>query len=188
MKCRWYQFVINRALDDGRDLPPGADGHLLRCARCRDFFEDQRGVINQMHRMAPAGDAPQASPCLRARILNRIQAGPRRAVAPRPGRLSWAGMAVIIGVAVALVLPLLKPGQKVPVAAGNNGGTKTELVSVALLEQSGRLTSGGDWLQAATNIDQPLHREMNLVISDAQNAWRSLREELLPSHLLAKSE
>lgn len=184
MKCRWYQFLINRALDDERPIPANATRHLENCARCQDFWERQRRMIQRMHEAAGDGAEGEPSPFLRRRILNQIEGEQPVPARFGLGRWVWGGVSASAIVALVALLPLLKQSR----SNVGPGSAQADVVSVALLEQTSRFTSGGNLLRAATNIDQPLHKELNLVISDAQNALHSLREELLPSHLLAKGD
>lgn len=184
MKCRWYQFLINRSLDEERTLPPNVKRHLADCAQCHDFWTRQRDMIQRMHETKSFRAEMNPGPFLRTRILQRIKTD--EAVPADGGftRWIWSGIAATAVVALIVFTLFLKSSRpNVRLAQSQN-----DVVSVALLEQTSRFTSGGNLLQAATNIDQPLHQELNFVISDAQNALRSLREELLPSHLLAKGD
>ena len=188
MKCRWFQFLINRVLDDGRPLSPRIERHLVQCAVCRESHQRQRRVTERLSNDRQLATDAEASPFLRARILNQLKREPQSAPAMTMGR--WAG-AGIAGVALVVALfamprrsndPLGPSANNVPVAS------RSPLVSVAFLESTARFTSGGNWLQAATNLDQPLQKEMALVIGDARAVLRSLTAELVPAQLLVNRD
>lgn len=184
MKCRWFQFLINRSLDDGRPLSPNTQRHLADCARCHDFWRQQSRLIDRFQQNKKEVTGTEPGPFLRSRVMNRIKAEQPSATPAGVNRWMWGGLAVSAVVLMVALVPVMKPVSVNNQAAKN----RTEVVSVALLEKTSRFTSGGNLLQAATNIDQPLHQELNLVISDAQNALRSLRQEFVPSQLLAKGD
>ncbi|MBI1176163.1 hypothetical protein GC207_01850 [bacterium] len=184
MKCRWYQFLISRSLDDDRPLSPRLEQHLANCEPCREFWVRQRDVIRGLHETKSTASEIEPSPFLRTRILQQTKSEESAPAIGGNVRWMWGGIAATAVVALVALMPFLETSRSnVGIAPSQN-----DTVSVALLEKTSRFTSGGNLLQAATNIDQPLHQELNLVISDAQNAIRSLREELLPSHLLAKGD
>lgn len=188
MKCRWIQFVINRSLDDERPLPPAVERHLESCAHCREFKERQSQAISRMRDTRSGQMQADPSPFLRARILNQIRAEQPATVRNGFGRWAWGGLAVAIVATAIVTASFLKPAHPVSVANLQPAKNQQEFVPAVLLERTTSLTSGGNLLRAATNIDRPLHKELNLVINDAQNALRSLRYEFVPSQLLAKGD
>lgn len=184
MKCRWYQFLIDRALDDGLPPPEKARRHLQHCAPCRQRFARQEELVRQLARPDPSAKETAPGPWLRARILNNL-AGEQ----PHPAPAGGPGRRLILAGAAAMVLALFAwMPLETNRTAGRAPASSGDAMAVVLLEKSGRVTSGGELLLVVTNFDQPLQRELNLVIDDARSALRSLQADLLPSQLLAKSD
>jgi len=185
MMCRLYQMWINRALDDGRKLSARLEQHLVRCERCQDHYERQMAVVRTLSAKAPQRTA-EPSAFLRARILNEIKSTPPPETAPRFMRWAWAG-----GVAAAIALAgiffqLRTPPPANQIAHHTPAPPPSQASASALLAATSRFTDGSQLLQVATNIDQPLQKEMNLVLADARTVLRSLQTEFVPATLLAK--
>ncbi len=188
MKCRWFQFLINRVLDDGRPLSPRIERHLAQCAVCRESHQRQRRVAAHLSADRPLATAGDAAPFLRARILNQLKREPQSAPAMTLGRWAWAGVAGVALVVALFAMPRRSIEPMGPSANNVPVASRSPLVSVAFLESTARFTSGGNWLQAATNLDQPLQKEMALVIGDARAVLRSLTAELVPAQLLVNRD
>jgi hypothetical protein len=188
MKCRWFQFLINRALDDGRPLSPRTERHLAQCAVCGQSRQRQLLVAERLSADRPLATDAEASPFLRTRILNHVKSEPQFAPSINVGRWAWAAVASVALVVALFAIPRRSNESLGPIANKVPAASRSPVVSVALLESTARFTSGGSWLQAATNLDQPLQKEMDLVINDARKVLRSLTADLLPAQLLANRE
>lgn len=201
LTCKFYQAWINRALDEDRSLSARVARHLARCPHCRRWHEGQQSVISRLraiHRYDEVGTGDTAAdmagqvttsapPFLRARILNEIKSDPQRGAPRVPSRWAWAGTVVAtLAVAWFLTRPGMQPAPEVMVQDARPelaaSGSVTDIIEVTT-----RFTDGGRLLQVATNVDQPLQREMQLVLADARAALRSLQSEFVPGALLAKS-
>jgi predicted anti-sigma-YlaC factor YlaD len=189
MMCRWFQFQINRALDDGRPLPSQVRDHLSNCPTCRELHERQSRVAGQLTEERDAADERDVDPFLRSRVLNRIRGEVQTSRPPAFARWGWAALALILFLAILQVIPRGGLDRQETVATSSQKDpVQTKAVSVAWMKSTARLTSGGELLQTVTNIDQPLQKEMELVLADARTVLRSLRADLVPSQLLARSE
>ena len=92
-------------------------------------------------------------------------------------------------VALAVIVDWSPTEEGSPLIASNERASASVSKSTAnFLEATTRFADGGRLLQVATNLDQPLQREMNLVLGDARAALRSLQAEFVPATLLARSQ
>ncbi len=129
----------------------------------------------------------EPSPFLRARILNEVKAAVRP-VTPTAPRWAWAtGLAGLLALAVIIVQSRSGP-ETGPIARTEAVAPATPLTAASLMKISARLTDGGRWLQVTTNLDQPLQRELSLVLEDARKVLRALSADFLPGELLAQNQ
>ena len=203
MKCRLCKFWMDRALDDGRPLSARIERHVANCEECRRYHEAQQSVVRRLQagrRMAgaietadstlaaAAGATEIAPPFLRARILSEIRSDSRREAPVSVTRWAWVGAAAA-AVALAVIVDWSPTEEGSPLIASNERASASVSKSTAnFLEATTRFADGGRLLQVATNLDQPLQREMNLVLGDARAALRSLQAEFVPATLLARSQ
>lgn len=98
----------------------------------------------------------------------------------------WAGAtAVAVG---ALGLSLMLPERTGPSPELAVRSATTEPLRTEWLQATVRLTDGPTAWLSATNLDDPLQRELELVMGDARQAWSSLKAEFVPSNLLAVND
>lgn len=202
MMCRLYQMWINRVLDDGRPLPARVERHLAACEECRRWHERQSLVVQRLlagRRSVgaigaavstgedAAGATEVASPFLRARILNEIIRDPGREAPVAFVRWLWAG-GVAAAITLAMVLTQWRTEPAADLIARDQPTATHTHASAVFLNVTTRLSDGGQLLLVATDFDQPLQNEMNLVLGDARAALRSLQSEFLPGTLLAKRD
>jgi hypothetical protein len=182
MNCQWYQFRIHRLLDEGSPLPARVLAHVKACARCESFYRDQVDVHERLS--TPVDDQKASpSPFLKNRILNAIA---REQCAPSsPASSRWIGVCAFAAVALVLTLVAIDYNSKPP----------REQVVISIqrpapewIEMTAKVTSGGSLFRVATNLNQPLQHEMDLVIQNAQAALSSLANEFVPSKLLATKD
>lgn len=207
MKCRFFRFTMSRALDDRRPLSARTERHLAGCASCREHHQAQLLLIRDFQtggkieglaascasrlRTGTAAEAahpvPRAtgpSQFLRSRILNEITNSPHRESPAALARWFWA-----FGIAAVIVLAaIISQSQRRPTLDLVAEDQPTPNAAAALMVATVRFANGGQLLQAASDLDQPLQTEMNLVISDARAVLRSLQTDFVPSQLLASSE
>ncbi len=185
--CRYFQFTINRALDDDRPLARRVQRHLTRCAVCRDYHESRRSLANELRARVPRPSV-EASPYLRNRILNEIKAGSRRTAPAFSSRWVAAGCAVaLFALTILFVRRPAEPAAPL-IVAGEVSSKPAPPAATRLLETTTRHADGGQLLRAATQLDRPLQIEMGLVLNDARTALRSLQTEFVPAPLLARNE
>lgn len=184
MMCRIYRLWLDRSLDDRRPLPALVERHLAGCTSCRRHRESQERLVRRLR--AGATTVPtEPSPFLRTRILNEVRADARQAAALPQARLIWAGSVLAV---LVLGFVLFRPSRPM---VDESALAKAPVSTVpdpaaALLVATTRITDGGRLLQVATNIDQPLQKEMHLVLQDARTVLRSLQTEFVPATLLAQ--
>jgi len=176
MKCRWNQFWINWHMDEDRPLPTRIQVHIKSCARCEVFYREQTGVRRQLTGATNEPSSPP--PFLKQRILNEIALEER--TASRPIKWRQAGTVAFAAVAVLLTLIVMdsKP-EPVP----------SQIVNAPLppewIKLTTKMTSGESLFRVATNFNQPLQQEMDLVLENAQAVLNSLTKDFVPSTLLA---
>jgi hypothetical protein len=186
MKCLLYRFWIDRTLDDSQPLSPRTERHLARCPDCRRHHERQARVVRQLG-SERVETLVEPSTFLRARILNEVKAAARPATPTAP-RWAWAtGLAGLLALVVIIVQSRSVP-EPGPMARTEAVAPAPPLSAARLMETSARLTDGGRWLQLTTNLDQPLQRELSLVLEDARKVLRALSADFLPGELLAQKE
>lgn len=186
MNCLLHRFWIDRALDDGRPLSARIERHLAGCPDCRRHHAQQTRLLRQL---AGGGEGIRAepSPFLRTRILGAVKAAARPANPSMP-RWAWAaGCAGLLALA-AIIFSSGSAPESGPVAQTEAFVPVTPPADTGLLETPARWTDGGRWLQVTTNLDQPLQRELNLVLEDARKALRALSADFLPGELLAQNQ
>lgn len=186
MKCLLYRFWMDRALDDGRPLSPRTERHLAGCPDCRRHYESQTRVLHQLGR-EPGRMPVEPSTFLRARILNEIKAATPPATPTAPHWAWVTGFACLLALAVIIVQSRSVP-ETGSIARTETTVPATPIFAASLMETSARLTDGGRWLQITTNLDQPLQRELSLVVEDARKVLRALSADFLPGELLAQHE
>lgn len=186
MNCLLNRFWMARALDAGRPPAPRTVRHFAGCPDCRRHYESQTRVLRQLGSEREESLA-EPSPFLRARILNEVKAAARPATATAP-RWAWAtGLAGLLALALVVIQSRSVP-EPGAVARTEAVAPATPLTAASLMEISARLTDGGRWLQATTNLDQPLQRELSLVLEDARKVLRALSADFLPGELLVQSK
>ncbi len=72
MLCKYRQWLIDTALDGGRELPPGLVAHLARCDRCHAHYREARRVDLALRQTAPDESEP-LPPFLAAKALSAVR-------------------------------------------------------------------------------------------------------------------
>jgi len=146
------------------------------CARCESFYRAQSEVHQRLSATVDSNSTP--SPFLKSRILNEI--ADEEGTPVSSSRWEWIGAGAFALLALTLALGIVDFGPK---------PTRTQLVKERLapewIEMTAEVTSGSSLFRAATNLNQPLQHEMDLVIRDARAALSSLKNDFVPSLLLA---
>jgi hypothetical protein len=187
MNICWIQRLrIVRGVADRGELPASTRRHLDHCTACQSFHERHQRLEAALRR-TPALGLLEPSPFLRGRIMAEISRTAPSAEATgsiRPGRWAWGSAAAVFAVAVSLWL--VWPPRPDPVAALPVPATPpAALVGVPAL-----VSSPMQWLErveiqtVSRQLDEPLERELNLVVEDARNAVRVLAKNFVPDSLL----
>lgn len=176
MKCQWYQFWINRHVDEDSPLPTHVQTHIKTCHRCGAFHREQSDVRQQL-RATPDG-LPSPSPFLKKRILNEI--ADEKNTRTNPVGWRWIGGGAFAIFAAVSTLLLVNPSPE-------PAPPKFTRVTLApeWIELTAKVTSGEHLFRVATNLNQPLQQEMDLVIQNAQAALTFLANDFVPSTFLA---
>ncbi len=176
MKCQWYEFRINWHDDDDRPLPAKVRAHIKSCSRCNTFYRVQTRL---RHHLTSATDHP-VSPTvfLKSRILNEI-AG-ESSIPARLIRRRWSVTGGFVAVVIAATAGMVafNPDPRPPEFDGMR-------LAPEWIDLTDRVTSGENLFRVTTNLNQPLQREMDLVIQSAQAALNSLANDFVPAGLLA---
>lgn len=179
MKCRWNQFWINWHIDDGSPLSTHVRSHVNVCPRCQAVYREQVHLQEQL--LAPVADQISPSPYLKSRILNQISGEEQSR--PTSARLRWIGTGVFAAIAIALTITAIRPDPEL-----SSLQTAGVAPATGWVEITAKMTSGENLFRMATNLNQPLHQELDLVIKDAQAVFNSLANDFVPSTLLASSD
>ena len=70
MFCLIHRWKIDRALDDNQELPRSTKTHIANCPNCREHYQQQARLIEQLEQPSPT---PEAPPFLQTRIINALQ-------------------------------------------------------------------------------------------------------------------
>ena len=107
MFCLIHRWKIDRALDDNQELPRSTKTHIANCPNCRDHYQQQAKLIEQLEQPSPT---PEAPPFLRARIINALQSAEPR-TEPTLSVPVWVPIAAcaVIAFSSTLELPLCRP-------------------------------------------------------------------------------
>jgi hypothetical protein len=180
MKCQWYQFWINRHTDEDSALPAHVQTHIKTCHRCSALHREQSDVHQQLKAAADGLQSPSPSPFLKKRILNEI-AGEKTA---RTNPIGWRW---ISGGAFAVILAVVTLFLVNPNPNSEPAPPKFTKVTLApeWIELTAKVTSGDHLFHVATNLNQPLQQELDLVIQNAQAALTFLANDFVPATFLA---
>jgi hypothetical protein len=176
IRCWFIQTAVAWDLDVGRPVSRLAQKHLDGCPTCRHFYQIQIGLISELTKAPPSA---RPSPFLQARILHALEDievptdTPQRTGFPSLAGVWAAGVAVVAVVATIALLRLSSsnPGAEDPAMAAISLPAATNLVKV----------NGPKLIALGNNLETPLKREMQFLVSDAKNAINSLAMTCLPA-------
>lgn len=179
--CWFYRKTVSWAADSGAQLPYWAERHLLACAQCRRFQQDESRLANALAGAAGA-QRTEFPPFLHSRIVFRLATERPKATGRVPG-FHWLRAALIPAFGVLVIAAYLgwKPHR--------HDALPPQGVSSVAEANPSIPPSDPDRLLAWTGkLDWPLANELDSVVSDAKSAMRSIGENFLPSQFLAQSE
>ncbi len=174
IKCWYHRHIISHSVDGNVPLSNATRAHVRNCRACREHHEAESEIARQLSAAAGAGDR-QPSPFLQARIMSAIAGEHSHAKRPR---LAWALPAALLAACV-LVAVILWMGTRHapggvdhPVAVAERAPAETSLT----VEWPKDLNLG-EW---TVKLDEPLQKEMNLVVNDTKTAMDSLARNFIP--------
>jgi len=172
--CRIYQKIISTKAEADAGPPGWMQEHLRDCAVCREYYENSKRLVCQL--LAGAVDQRQTpSRFLHPKIMNAVRSHGEMQLQPARGVLAWAmvaGAACLIAAAAIWWRQSPVADSSASVPARTEPTTNVYLPTVAQVDQ---------WTK---DLDSPLERETQLVLSDANDALTSLARNFLPEDLL----
>jgi hypothetical protein len=173
ISCRIADFVSSRRLDDGREAPAWVHGHFGRCAACREHYEQERSIAQELAAKAQSMRS-QAPPFLHRRILANLESCSPQSHSSR-SRLAFAS--ALVGVTALVALFYFKPLPTSPQLS-------THQQQAEASPDLPRLSTSKDLLALSTKLDEPLETELRLAIDDARTALTSISHNLFPEDVL----
>jgi len=167
------------------DRPPShwCERHLASCPACRRAGRVNVQLARHLERTAMGLRRP-VPPFLASRILTAVRATP--APASQALRIAWTRVAWTLGAAMLVLLAGVaswpwKPGDLRPA----NATTQVARNALDLATNLPfRLPDGARLLAYGAKLDEPLEREWQRVVADAQSAARSLAAAFVPETAL----
>jgi hypothetical protein len=174
--CRIYQRIMSSCAEAEAGLPGWLQKHLHKCAACAGYYEATTRLVQQL---SAASNQPRSpSPFLHGKIMAAIRSRGEMRTQPENGVLAWAIISGATCLVAAVIIWWQQSPPPAPVASASGPSVpalSVNLPSVAQVDQ---------WMK---NMDAPLEREAQLVLSDANAALASLARNLLPDDLLGSS-
>jgi predicted anti-sigma-YlaC factor YlaD len=182
LRCWLYRSIISRHVDDNKELPPKLQLHLHDCPACRQHFEAQTQVARRLAASA-ASLRKSPSPYLRSRILSSLDEPEREvSLVAKAIRPAWSGMLVGCGLVLILALiivggtHLLSPEPQVAMSQPSLFPSLAKLGPKLKMANSERVA---EWTGV---LEQPLEKEIQLMLGDAKSAAHLLADSFLPSN------
>jgi len=173
ISCRIVHFVSSRSLDDGKEVPAWLHAHFARCAACRERYEQERCLAQQLAASAQSMKS-EAPPFLHGRILANLESCSPRSHSLRS---QFAFASALAGVAALFVFFYFKPLRTTPQLS-------IDQIAAEASPELPKLTTREDLLALSTKLDEPLETELRLAINDARTALTSLSRNLFPEDVL----
>jgi predicted anti-sigma-YlaC factor YlaD len=155
--CRYHQFRMNHALDDGFEPSAQTLKHLKTCSCCQSWYQGQRRLITHLKSLAKS-NGPIESPQLLPGVLASLStepphaANPSQKTTPLPWQ-KWLMPAATTCVAITLLIQWAKP--RTMEEPSNVSAKWLTLSPDGLVRQTTGL-SIADWGQ---QLDEPLEKE-----------------------------
>ena len=179
--CRYWQWRMDRALDDGRDLPGAVQRHVGACPACRSFW-DSRGVLTSRLRLGASAIQAFPAPGLPAAVRRAVRS--REPLKPRRRRLAmgWVIPATVAAAAcVLLVTALPRHSPRTALAASDRAALRDllELRQRIVLPLTGSGPGLGETIPVwQTLMDRPLNEEWQSLHTDIVSAGRFVLEQI----------
>ena len=177
--CRLAQYWMSFRADTDRPPSRWCESHLASCPDCRRAAEATAQLTRRLERTAGGLRRP-VPPFLASRIITAVRATPPRA--SQALRIAWPRVAWTLGAAMLVLLAGVaswswKSGDLKP------ANSTTQVAQNALDLAANlpfRLPDGAHLLAYGARLDEPLEREWQRVVADAQSAARSLAAAFVP--------
>jgi hypothetical protein len=176
MICRLIRWFSALSSHPTAPPPTWVEHHLQRCASCRAERDDLARLETQLRATAGAVRL-EPPPFLAARAAHAVAVVANAPLSQgrglaRPAWLLAGGLALGLGI----VGGRLWLGSPVPAPEAVAGVWEPARVSEALA-----VTDPASLLAASQRLDDPLQRELDLILADARTAARSLAGAFLPA-------
>ncbi len=182
--CWFHRKIISSGVDTGAALPNRTKEHLRKCFGCRDVYEAQTEVAQQL-RAGADFNRQEPSPFLHARIMSSIAHSEMNA--ERKHERAWFGWASALAT-VCLLLAGVIWFRNQPTSDSSDflaGFLHPSPAAPDAPEAPDAfvLLNGTQVRQWSVKLDEPLQTEMNLVVNDTKTAANALVENFMPEEL-----
>ena len=178
MICQLFRTVAAFRGEPAAPWPTWMRRHASACAACRDEAEALTRLERSLRRTAAAGRREPA-PNLALRV-SRAAIHARVAAASPPGRAPVLGLRWLLAGGVAVLLAALG-GRLWFLPSAPAAPPSLVLLDGTRVREALAATDPGNLLAASQRLDDPLQRELDLLVADARQAARSLAVAFLPA-------
>ena len=179
LTCFIYRKSAASSLDGDTPLSERARFHLTSCPGCRAAYGAEREVGKRLASAAAQRLEP-TSPFLHGRIMDRIERAEAAGLEPSPGAVSFLRpVAMILSCLILFTFLLWRtlPRHSPSAPPAQALAQDRKPLSKTLRASQARLA---EW---SGSIDQPLHKEMEMVATDAKTAVQFLSRNFLPEQV-----
>jgi len=179
--CWRHRKIILGSADANTALPDPTREHLRNCSDCRRVYESQTEIAWQLRETAGSINR-EPSPFLHARIMSSIA---RSEINPgRDGtRIRFGWSFGLVAACLLLAGALWFRNQPMP---DRLSGFQRPLASASAAPElyvALELPNGTQMRQWTVKLDEPLQKEMNLVVDNTKTAANALAENFMPEKL-----
>ena len=181
--CRYHQFRMNHALDDGFEPSSQTLKHLKACSRCQSWYQGQRRLITHLKSLAKsehAIESPQLLPGVLASLNHQPNSSDSSSQTTTP--LPWQKWLMPVATTCVAITLIIQWATPTAVEKPSTLSTKWLALSPDGLVRETTGLSIADWGQ---QLDEPLEKEWLLLKEDAQAAAGGLAGTFLPSKFVA---
>ncbi len=181
IRCWLTKRSLARHFEGGQSVAPKVKEHLLACASCRSLYETHSRIVQRLRQESPSR-LREAPPFLRGKIMARLDGEGVAPVSRPPVRVSlWSTVAASLLLALGLVVALthrpagsLEKGIATPIPPVVSPAAEA-IGEIRLPDREAIQAWSKQW-------DQPLEKELQAILSDAQNAVHLLAQNFLPEN------
>ena len=180
--CRYWQWRMDRALDDGRALPGPVQRHVNVCPSCRSFWDSRQDLTARLRCGATAIQAVPAASRLPDAVRRAVRLEKPLSSHRRSRAMGWGLPVAVAAVACALLvtaLPRHLPRPALPVPDSAVLRDLLELRQRIVLPLTGSGTGLGETIPVwQTLMDRPLNEEWESLHTDIVSAGHFVLEQL----------